>query len=304
MREGMAAVIGATGFLGSRLVSELGAAGRPLALFNRSAPAVVGGRASAGLRDAQTVFFLAAGLNPVLAASSPEAVAAEHALLTEVLEALVHARRRPVFVLASSGGAVYAPAAHSPYRESALTGPTSAYGLAKLRLEQRLLGYSRRIRPLALRLSNVYGPGQRLARGYGVLPHWLAAAARDEPVRIFGDPRVARDYVHVDDVARMLAVIHDTVGAGLADTLPEVLNVGSGIPTPLGDLLDIVREVVGRNLVVRPEEGRPFDRQSNWLDTSLARDVLGWKAEVELRDGVRQCWAHLQELRTGAGPLM
>ncbi len=292
-------MIGATGFLGSHLVAKLSATGHPLALFNRAAPPVVGGQAAAGLRDAETVFFLAAGLNPSLAAHSPSHVEAEDALLTTVLEALVRERRRPVLVLASSGGAVYAPDQPSPYRESTPTGPTSAYGRAKLRLEQRLFGYAGRIRPLALRLSNVYGPGQRPARGYGVLPHWLSAAARNEPIRVFGDPGVARDYVHVDDVTRVLAAVHETVGAGLTEVLPTTLNVGSGVATSLVDLLAIVCSVADREVVVRYEEGRPFDRQSYWLDSSLAERLLGWRSDIDLRTGVRNCWERMHGLREG-----
>lgn len=300
MRAGMAAVIGATGFLGARLVAELDAAGCSLALFNSAAPPVVDGRAVAYLREAETVFFLATGLNPVVAAHSPARVAAEYHLLTGVLEALTRSGSRPVFVLASSGGAVYAPDMAPPYQETAPTRPTSAYGQAKLRLERRLLAYSAVIRPLVLRLSNVYGPGQRPRRGYGVLPHWLAAAARNDPIRLFGDPGVARDYVHIDDVTRFLVAVHRTVGSDRRAMLPHIMNVGSGKPTSLAELLTLIRDVVGRNLVVEKEESRPFDRQSNWLDPSLAYEALGWRARVDLRDGIRECWDHLLGLRTGA----
>lgn len=294
MRDGLAAVVGATGFIGSRLVERLSAAGHPLALYNRDRPPIHGGWAHAGLRDARIVYFLAAGLNPVLAARSPQDVVAEHTLLASVLEALAREpKNRPLVVLASSGGAVYAPDHPAPYRESTPTGPISAYGHAKLRLEQLLLSYSGWVDPLILRLSNVYGPGQRTARGYGVLPHWLTAAARDEPILLFGDPGVARDYVHVDDVARFLLTVHGFAAAGLAEQLPHIMNVGSGVATSLADLLELVRDVVGRDLDVRREKGRPFDRRSNWLDASLAARTLDWRTGIDLRDGVRGCWEYL-----------
>ncbi|GAA0730892.1 NAD-dependent epimerase/dehydratase family protein [Dactylosporangium roseum] len=288
MRPGMAAVIGATGFLGSRLVTELSAAGRPMALFNRARPPVVGGRPAGELGAAETVFFLAAGLNPMLAARSPAHVAEEHSLLAEVLRALTRTSHRPLVVLASSGGAVYSPRAVPPYRESSPVDPSSAYGHAKLRLERLLFAHSGAIRPLVLRLGNVYGPGQHPRRGYGVLAHWLTAVARGEPVRVFGDPSVARDYVHVDDVTRLLAIVHSTVASGLQANLPTVLNVGSGRPTSLAHLLTILREATDRDLTVLQEDSRPFDRQSNWLDPTLAQRTLGWSARIELRDGVRR----------------
>jgi UDP-glucose 4-epimerase len=263
---------------------------RAPAAFNRAFPPVVGGRAAPGLAEADIVYFLAAGLSPVLAEQRPDLVEAERGLLVEVLEALSAPGRRPVFVLASSGGAVYAPEIVPPYRETTSTRPDSAYGHAKLRLEGELFQYADAVRAVVARLSNVYGPGQRAARGFGVLPHWLTAAARGEPVRVFGDPHVVRDYVHVDDVTRLLLALRGRAGGG---HLPAVVNVGSGVPTSLSGLLDIVSGVTGGSVAVRWERGRSFDHQGNWLDVSRARAELGWQAAIPLAEGVRQCWAQV-----------
>ncbi|GAB7042953.1 MULTISPECIES: NAD-dependent epimerase/dehydratase family protein [Catenuloplanes] len=299
VRQCAAAVIGATGFIGSRLVAELTSSGHPVARFNQAHPPVVGGRAAPGLCDAEIVLFLAARLSPALAERHPEQIAAERKLLIDVLEVLRRSGRSPVFVLASSGGTVYSPDVWPPYAESALTRPTSAYGRAKLRLERELLDHAAHVRPVILRLSNVYGPGQRPAHGYGVLSHWLDAAARRQPIRVFGDPDVVRDYVHVDDVAGILTTLHRrTADTGL-DGIPAVLNVGSGAPTSLNDLLGIVSTVVDRRIEVVREGGRQFDRRGNWLDSSLAHATLGWKAQIGLTDGVRECWRHLLDERAG-----
>ncbi|MFJ6696948.1 NAD-dependent epimerase/dehydratase family protein [Streptomyces sp. NPDC091272] len=285
------AVIGATGFIGSHLVAGLTAEGSgPPAAFNRAFPPVTGGRAAPGLAAADVVYFLAAGLSPVLAEQRPDLVEAERALLAQVLEALSAQGRRPVLVLASSGGSVYAPEIAPPYREATPTRPDSAYGHAKLRLENELAQYADAVRAVVARLSNVYGPGQRAARGFGVLPHWLSAAARGEPVRVFGDPHVVRDYVHVDDVTRLLLTLRRGAHGG---RLPAVVNVGSGAPTSLSGLLDIVSTVTGGSVAVRWERGRSFDHRGNWLDVSRARAELGWQATVPLAEGVRQCWARV-----------
>lgn len=284
VRDCPIAVVGATGFIGSRLVTRLRRTGHPVAGFNQAHPPVVDKRPAAGLGEAEVVFFLAARLSPQLAARRPDRVAAERALLLDVLDAVGRRGRRPAFVLASSG-AVYAPQARTPYPESAPAGPTSAYGRAKLRLEQDLLGHAGRVRPVVLRLGNVYGPGQHTADGYGVLPHWLSAATRHEPVRLIGDPLAVRDYVHIDDVAELLELV-----CGRMAEVPTVLNVGSGVPTSLAALIAIVSEVVGRDLAVIRESGRAFDRQDTCLDPALAFSALGWRARTDLADGVRQCW--------------
>ncbi|MGB3443786.1 MAG: NAD-dependent epimerase/dehydratase family protein [Actinophytocola sp.] len=293
MRECPAAVIGATGFIGSRLMPALTGAGHPVAWFNSARPPVAHGRAAPGLCEAETVFFLAARLNPLLAERQPDQVVAERRLLNTVLAELARCGRRPVFVLASSGGTVYGLDAAPPFAESAPTGPTSAYGRAKLQLERDLLGHADAVQPVVMRLSNVYGPSQQPEPGYGVLAHWLTAAVRNEPIQLFGDPRVVRDYVYVDDVASVLEAVHRRVAAGTADGIPDVANVGSGVPTSLAELLDTVAAVVGRELVVTREGGRQFDQRGNYLDSSLAHATLDWRATTTLTDGVRQCWDHI-----------
>ncbi|MFI2663153.1 NAD-dependent epimerase/dehydratase family protein [Micromonospora carbonacea] len=294
------AVIGATGFIGSRLVAQLTRAGHPVARFNQAHPPVVDGRPAAGLCDAEIVLFLAARLSPALAERHPELIVAERRLLIDVLTALRHSALFPVFVLASSGGTVYSPDACPPYDESALTRPTSAYGRAKLGLERELLGHADHVRPVILRLSNVYGPGQRPAHGYGVLSHWLDAAARRQPIRVFGDPEVVRDYVHVDDVAEILKAVHRRTITTGPEGIPTVLNVGSGAPTSLADLLAVVSTVVDQRIEVIWEGGRQFDRGGNWLDSSLAHETLGWRARIGLTDGVRECWEHVLAHQTAA----
>ncbi|EEP73329.1 nucleoside-diphosphate-sugar epimerase [Micromonospora sp. ATCC 39149] len=296
-----AAVVGATGFIGSRLVSRLAEAGHPVARFSRAAPPVVDGRPAPGLREAQVVYFLAARLSPALAEQQPERVVRERELLLDVLSALAGVDHRPVFVLASSGGAVYTPTVWPPYHERSATGPASAYGRAKLRLEQELLRHTDRVQPVVTRLSNVYGPGQRPTPGYGVLSHWLEATVRGEPIRLFGDPAVVRDYVHVDDVTAIMEVIAQRAGDGDRDRLPTVVNVGSGLPTSLAELLQTMSTVAGRELEVIRDVRRQFDHRGNWLDTTLARETLGWQARISLPDGVRQCWEAVLTRAGGPG---
>ncbi|GGS81306.1 UDP-glucose 4-epimerase [Planobispora rosea] len=295
-------MIGAGGFIGSRLVTALEDAGHPVARFTREHPAVVDGRPAEGLRDAESVFFLATGLSPALAERRPELVSAEHSLFRRLMDAFADEGRRPVLVFASSGGTVYAPDARPPYPESAPTGATTAYGRAKLLLERELLGRADAVQPVVVRLSNVYGPGQRIARGYGVLPHWLEAVVSGAPVRIFGDSSVVRDYVHVDDVVGGFLAVQRHVANGLRDRLPSVVNIGSGVPTSLEELLDIVTVTVGRQITVSREEGRSCDRKGNWLDASLAWRALGWRAEIDLKDGVRQCWDATLTAHGDSGP--
>lgn len=283
---GGAAVVGAAGFLGRALVASLERDGTPVAAFTRSAPFLTDdGRPADGLAAAGTVYWLATQINPQIAEQEPERVARDRAAFEGFLQAVRGLERPPTVVLLSSGGTVYDPDTDPPYAETDATRPLSAYGRAKLALED-LLARTHEGRHVAVRVSNAYGPGQPTASGQGVVAHWLKAAAQGQDIRLFGDPQTTRDYVYVDDIADALVAVHRAEGE-----LPPVVNVGSGQPTPLAELADVVLEVVavpGLRVVV--EERRSFDVPRTWLDVSLAREVLGWQPTTSLREGVGAAW--------------
>ena len=127
-----------------------------------------------------------------------------------------------------------------------------------------------------------------------MIAHWLASAADGAILRILGDPASTRDYVYIDDVVAALVRVHHYRGA-----LPDTLNVGSGRPTTLAELADIVLAAVADPTVsVQVGPGRPFDVDRTWLDTSLARRMLEWVPEVPLTEGVRRSWCSLRATRT------
>jgi UDP-glucose 4-epimerase len=280
------AVVGAAGFLGRRLTAALERRDVAFSSYTRSIPFLAGdGRPAEGLASAGTVFWLATLINPQSAEQQPARVHEDRAAFETFLRALQRLERPPTVVLLSSGGTVYDPAADPPYAESSPTAPISAYGRAKLALEQ-VLADAAPGRSVALRVSNAYGPGQPGTGGQGVVSHWLRAAASGQPIRLFGDPETTRDYVYVDDVVDALLAVAATDGA-----LPPVVNVGAGRPTSLAELADTVVEVCGvPGVRVVVEQRRSFDVPRTWLDVSLAERVLGWTPRTSLRDGVAAAW--------------
>jgi UDP-glucose 4-epimerase len=137
-----------------------------------------------------------------------------------------------------------------------------------------------------LRLSNVYGPGQRLGTGQGVVGYWFRALLDDEPIRLFGDPETIRDYVYVDDVAEAFLAAHRS-----SAPLPPVLNVGSGEPTSLRALVHVLLRAAQRpHHKVEMTEDRPFDRRHTWLDVRTAQRTLGWRPTTTLQDGLTATW--------------
>jgi nucleoside-diphosphate-sugar epimerase len=299
-----AAVIGARGFVGSHLTRALRGSGAAVAAFTRDRPAVLaggqagggragggragGGRLAAPLRAARVIYYLATSINPMLAERHPELVSADLDAFRRFADAAAAAATAPVVVLASSGGTVYDTAAAPPYREDAPLAPGSAYGQAKLRLETDLLDRGGALTPVILRLSNVYGPGQRTGTGQGVIGHWVASLRAGQPLRILGDPAAERDYVYVGDVVEaMLAIGRHPAGR----PLPTVLNIGSGVPTSLAELLASLQRAAGRTAQPQYAPGRGFDRRRVWLDVRQAGRTLGWQPRTALTDGLAKTWA-------------
>lgn len=278
------AVVGAAGFLGTALVGAAAAAGVPVEAFTRAVPAVGrDGVADPRLAATGTVFWLAASVNPALAEAHPDRVATDLAAFGSLLRALRELPRPPRVVLLSTGGAMYDPDAPPPYREDAPAHPRGAYGRLKLAMEAELAAAD--VPGVALRVSNVYGPGQPAVSGQGVVAYWLQAAAAGRHLTVYGDPGTTRDYVYLADVLDALLAVH------AADTVPAVVNIGSGRPTSLGELAELLLAVVGdprRRLEQRPARG--FDVPHTWLDVRLAADALGWSPTTDLRTGLRLAW--------------
>jgi UDP-glucose 4-epimerase len=276
------AVVGATGFIGSALMTELRVRGTSATGFTRqSLPLSSDGTPQPGLAESSTVVWAASSINPSSAENAPERVRADREALVRVLDALSGSASTPRVVLVSSGGSVYDPQEPAPYCEDSGCRPVGAYGRAKLELEQLLL--AQRPGSVVIRVANAYGPGQPAAPGQGVIGHWLRAVRDGRPLELFGSRATARDYVFIDDIIAALMAIHE------GTDLPDVLNIGSGRATTLAELLDMVRAVAGPFDVVQHQR-RGFDVERTWLDIERADKELDWRPAVELRSGVARSW--------------
>lgn len=285
-------MVGAGGFLGRHLVSALEAAGRRVASYTLGHPfASAAGEPAPELAAARTVYWLASIINPQLSLD-PQRVAADRRAFAGFLDVLDAHALTPTVVALSSGGTVYDPDTPAPYREDSPARPRTEYGVAKLELE-RLLSQRCPTRCVTLRVSNAYGPGQPVAAGQGVIAHWLAAAAVGSPIAVFGDPMTTRDYVYAGDIAAALVGVDTAVREGR--DLPPVVNIGSGQPTSLQELAELVLDVVGvPGSRIEHHQRRSFDLPHTWLDIRLAHSVLGWQPSTPLPEGIRLAWAAVQ----------
>jgi UDP-glucose 4-epimerase len=215
-----------------------------------------------------------------------------------VLEASVQAGVKKV--VAASSASVYGMAEefpthenHHPYNNRTI------YGVAKVANEGFLRSFNDMygLPYVALRYFNVYGPRMDIFGKYTeVLIRWLDCLDRNEAPKIFGDGTQTMDFVYSGDIARA------NILAMQSDVSDDVFNIASGTETSLSGLLQALLKVTG-HCDVRPNHlpERAVNAVSRRLaDISKARDLLGFKAQVNLEDGLRRLVEWRQEaLRTG-----
>jgi nucleoside-diphosphate-sugar epimerase len=201
-----------------------------------------------------------------------------------VFEAAAYAGVRKV--VAASSASVYGLAeeyptieAHHPYGNRTLYGATKTFneGLLRAFNERSGLDY------VALRYFNVYGPRMDVHGVYTeVLVRWMECIDAGEAPTIFGDGSQTMDFVFVDDVARANLL------AAEAPATDVVLNVGSGVETSLTELATTLISVMGADAEPRYEAERSVNAVRRRLaDTSSARRLIGFDAEVPLDEGLK-----------------
>ena len=185
-------------------------------------------------------------------------------------------------VAASTGGAILGDV-EPPVHERMAPQPTSPYGASKLMLEGYLSAYasSYGINACALRFSNIYGP--RSFHKGSVVAHFYKQILAGEKLIVYGDGSQTRDYLYVGDLVEAIwnAVESDAQGA---------FQLGSGTPTTVNQLLDLIRTVTGRELDVAYEDFRAGEIRDTWCEIDKARAAFGFAPATTLEDGLRRTW--------------
>jgi UDP-glucose 4-epimerase len=238
----------------------------------------------------EVVFHLAAQIDVRYSVEDPAGDATTNVLGTiAVLEAARQAGARRL-VNTSTGGGLYGDAELFPTPEDYPIRPQAPYGQSKYAAEgycalyTRLHGFS----TVSLRYGNVYGPRQDVHGEAGVVAIFCGHLVEGRSPKVFGDGRQTRDWVDVADVVRA-----NLRAAELDITGP--VNIGHGQETSVLDLLAALQDASGAAEPMRPEFApeRPGEVRRSCLDVSRARRDLGWKATVNLRDGLRTILAGL-----------
>ena len=191
--------------------------------------------------------------------------------------------RRMVF---TSSGAVYGEQTESSVREDAIPNPGSPYAVSKLAAEHYIntIGALWSIDTVILRVFNAYGPGQPLRPSHPpVVPAVVRQALGGGSIIVHGDGRQQRDFVYVDDVVDAL------VATSTASTVNRlIINIGSGVPTSINDLVNAVGKALGKDLTPLRVTAESGGVSRLCADLSRAKERLGYSPKVLLDEGIRR----------------
>ena len=299
-------VTGGAGFIGSHLVRHLLAKGEQVtALDNLSTglaenlppeaklvemdildedlPKVV----AAGAFDA--IVHLAAQTMVDTSIKNPLLDTRENLLGTvQVLEAARAANvKRVIF---ASTAAVYGDVKEDdlPVREAQATLPLSFYGLSKLSVEKYLEMYENLygMEYVVLRFANVYGERQGDGGEGGVISIFAKAVAEGRDITIYGDGEQTRDFVYAGDIA-------EGIWAALrTEEVNAAYNLSTQTETSLRELVSLLAEIRGREIVPKYGAEREGDIYKSMLSNSRARRGLDWQPATTLAEGLRRTYEY------------
>jgi UDP-glucose 4-epimerase len=192
-------------------------------------------------------------------------------------------------VIYTSTRQIFGHPRYLPVDEDHPVSPVDVNGITKWAAEQLHLLYTELygIRASAVRLTNVYGPRQRLAGDLqGFLPIFVRRALSGEPITVFGDGSQERDCLYVDDVVECLLL-----AARSPEATGEVFNVGNDERLSLRQIAEAIVDAAGSGPVESvpwPPDRDAIDIGSYYGDSSKAKRMLGWEPRTPFADGIRR----------------
>lgn len=293
-------VIGGCGFIGSHVVDRMLARGLRVRVLDRRPeafrPPLDGVEYVPGdLADGSQLYEVLNGMDAVVhlasttvpSTSNLDPIADINGNLVATVR-LLHIMRETgprKLVYLSSGGTVYGVPKNDQVTEDHPLHPISSYGIVKvaienyLHMENQLHG----LQYMTLRASNPYGPRQGHAGIQGIIGTHLWRIAGNEPIEIWGDGSVVRDFIHVTDLAELCtqAVESNAVGC---------FNAGSGSGTSITEIVEHVRKAVAREVEIIYKPGRSYDVPRIVLDINKAKKELNWAPRIALPEGIADTW--------------
>ncbi len=299
-------VTGGGGFIGSHIVENLlqkgcetfvldnfssGSLDNLKAILNNPLLHVIEGdiseihKESKDLRDLDIVYHEAGIASVKFSVTNPSAAFQSNVASTmKVLDFCVDTGVKRIIFASSS--AVYGDIeSENATTEEVICKPTSPYGASKLSVENYLYSYWKTygLEPVSLRYFNVYGPRQNNNDYSGVITTFINRLRKNQAPVIYGDGLQVRDFVHIQDLveANMLSMeSKDAVG--------QAFNVGTGIPTTIFNLAEILKKILSKEQIKLEFTGpRIGDIRKSLPSISKVQNLLGYRPKVNLQTGLK-----------------
>jgi UDP-glucose 4-epimerase len=304
-------ITGGLGFVGSNLAIRLVGAGARVTLVDAMIPEYGGNLFNVApvadqvtihfgdicdrhamswlVRGQDYVFHLAGQVSHLMSLTDPFLDIEYNIKGTAVLmEAIRRQNPRGKVVFTGTRGQ-YGPATRLPVSEDAPTNPKAIYEISNLTAEKIIQVYhqTHSIAAVLLRLTNVYGPRAQMKHSqYGVVNWFVRQALDNVPIKVFGNGRILRDFLFVEDCVDALVR-----SAACERAVGEILNVGVDRPTSFLELAQtLTRLCPGSSWEFAPfsPERKVQEPGDFYSDITKIRTLVGWEPVTALEDGLRR----------------
>ena len=189
-----------------------------------------------------------------------------------------HKINKSIFI--SSGGSVYGNTSKQFVNEEDPLNPISSYSIVKVAIESylRLYHHLYGIEYTILRASNPYGKQQSKIGIQGIIPTIFDRIMNDNPLEIWGDGSVIRDYIYIDDLI-------DAIVVSIEQNIFGTYNIGSGIGSSILEVVETIEEITKKKCNIKFYPERKFDVKRVVLDTNKFKDVSEWIPKTSLKSG-------------------
>jgi len=304
-------ITGGMGFIGSNLAIALAQAGARVTVLDAMMPDYGGNEFNVApvreqitvnycdirddsavqhlVRDKHYIFHLGGQVCHLMSLSNPFPDIEINITGTAVLmEACRKYNPQAVVVYTGTRGQ-YGPAVSLPVNEEAPTNPKGIYEISNLTAEKIIKVYNdvHGIKSVLLRLSNIYGPRSQMKHSrFGVCNWFVRLAMDEEPIQVFGDGSILRDFCYVDDCVEAILRTATT-----KEAFGEIFNVGSDIPVTFLELVKTIIDVAQQgswNFAEFSAERKAQEPGDFYSDVSKIEKFTGWKPTTDLSSGLEK----------------
>lgn len=305
-------VLGANGFIGSHLVDKLYEEGHSVRCFGRykSKDAIFNNNDSSNieifrgdflsteslenaLENIDYVFHFISTTNPLTAENDPVFDLETNTKMSVELLKLCSMKNVKKVIFASTGGAVYGEVnSDRSIGEDICPKPISPYAISKLSVENYLRYFNQKygLKYNILRISNPYGPRQNTLSGQGVISIFLEKIKINEPITVFGDGSMIRDYIYISDLVDMISSIFEK------DSNETLYNVGSGTGYSINQIIESIESVTGIKAQIMHKDAPSTFISKVVLDTDKFTTEFGIKPKIDLEQGIKLTWDKINEV--------